>query len=180
MNTGITIPSDEALVSDEESVKDKNDDTVVQVKPLSKPKNQKGDKMSNDAHKRKEIDEQRKENNTSKIVANEEDLVLDDEHGDECKETTGNQIETNIVRGKPKHNRTKTKGNKRKQSKDIQDKMRKSRGKNQKKQKSILHKVETWKIHIFQYDILLLTIHLLLPSITNRYQLIIVIMDCWI
>ena len=114
MNTGITIPSDETLVSDEEYVKDKNDDTVVQVKPLSKPKNQKGDKMSNDAHKRKEIDERGKENNTSKIIANEEDLVLDDEHGDECKETTGNQIETNIVRGKPKHNRTKkkeTKGN---------------------------------------------------------------------
>ena len=96
---------------------------MVQVKPLSKPKKQKGDKVTNENEKRKEIDQRSKEDDTTQIIANEEDLVLDDKDGDNCKETTGNQIERNVVREKSKHNHTKTKQIKRKQSKETQDKM---------------------------------------------------------
>ena len=74
INTGITIPNDEVLVSDDDSIQDKKKNTTVQTKAPSKPKKQKSDKISNAARKRKEITERLSKLNKSKSNVIEEEV----------------------------------------------------------------------------------------------------------
>ena len=156
INTGINIPNDDALVSDEESLKDKNECTVVRMKPSKKQNNPK--------NKQTERPNNAKVNMTARKISKDEALVSDDECG-EKNQSAGIQ--------KPKDNSTKTITKKRNKSKEIKNKIAKYKGNSQKKAKernSVLHKVQFRNRYMFKYHSGFLIIDLLSPLITNRYR----------
>ena len=76
VNTGITFPNDEPLVSDEESTKDKNECTVEQFKPIGTSKKSKARNVTFTARKRKEVNNAK--NKADKIKKTTKSRLIED------------------------------------------------------------------------------------------------------